>query len=166
MDSDGKAATVLADAAIREANPEVLVIVSGLSRSYDLRGMQDLQNYRSKYVFTTHVYPSSWWFTDVNWVLILGLSLLFIAGNLSFMFWLSSCQQPPRLVCSLDSPYQGLQPSASRRGGLCGALSRLLEGFPPHELVEGSSSGGLGWPLPRSSRSLGRPWNLPARGCI
>ena len=82
-DSDWKAATLLADAAIRKVNPEVLVIVSGLSLAYDLRGMQDLQNYRSKYVFTTHVYTFSWWFTSVNWVLVLRLSLLFIVGNLA-----------------------------------------------------------------------------------
>jgi len=83
VDSDWKAATRLADAAILEANPEVLVIVSGLSRAYDLRGMQDLQNYRSKYVFTTHVYTFSWWFTKMNWGLVFWLSLLFVAGNLA-----------------------------------------------------------------------------------
>jgi hypothetical protein len=83
VDSDWKAATVLADAAILEANPEVLVIVSGLSRAYDLRGMQDLENYRSKYVFTTHVYTFSWWFTKMNWGVVFWLSLLFIAGNLA-----------------------------------------------------------------------------------
>jgi len=60
-DTDWKAATLLAEAAIRDANPEVLVIVSGLCRSYDLRAMQDLENYRSKYVFTTHSYTWSWW---------------------------------------------------------------------------------------------------------
>lgn len=87
-DSDWKAATLLADAAIREANPEVLVIVSGLCLGYDLRGMQDLQNYRSKYVFTTHVYTFSWWFTSVNWVAVLCLSLLFVAGNVAGVFWL------------------------------------------------------------------------------
>jgi len=87
-DSDWKAATLLADAAIREANPEILVIVSGLCRGYDLRGMQDLQNYRSKYVFTTHVYTFSWWFTSVNWVAVLCLSLLFVAGNVAGVFWL------------------------------------------------------------------------------
>ena len=70
-DSDWKAATLFADAVIRQANPEVFVIVSGLSHVYDLRGMQDLQNYRSRYVFTTHVYTFSWWFTSVNWGLVL-----------------------------------------------------------------------------------------------
>ena len=86
--SDWRAATVLADAAIRRANPHLLVIVSGLARSYDLRAMQDLRNYRSKYVFTTHVYTFSWWFTRVNWTLVLCLSLLFIAGNLAALRWL------------------------------------------------------------------------------
>jgi hypothetical protein len=87
-DSDWKAATLLADAAIRDANPEVLVIVSGLCRSYDLRAMQDLQNYRSKYVFTTHVYKFSLWFTSVNWVLVFVLSMIFIAGNLAVVYCL------------------------------------------------------------------------------
>ena len=82
-DSDWKAATLLADAAIRDANPDVLVIVSGLSLAYDLRAMQDLRNYRSKYVFTTHVYTFSWWFTVVDWTLVLALSLLFVAANLA-----------------------------------------------------------------------------------
>ena len=82
VDSDWKAATVLADAAIRAVNPDVLVIVCGLSLAYDLRAMQDLDNYRSKYVFTTHVYNFSWWFTRVNWGLVLWLSMLFIACNL------------------------------------------------------------------------------------
>jgi hypothetical protein len=44
----------------------VFVIVSGLARSYDLRAMEDLSNYRSKYVFTTHEYTFSWWFTRVH----------------------------------------------------------------------------------------------------
>jgi hypothetical protein len=79
-DRDWKAATLMADAAIRKVNPDVLVIVSGLSKSYDLRSMQDLHNYRSKFVFTTHVYPYSWWFTrvwwePVIWVCIVVLSL-------------------------------------------------------------------------------------------
>lgn len=87
-DSDWKAATLLADAAIREANPEVLVIVSGLCRGYDLRAMQDLDNYRSKYVFTTHVYIFSWWFMNVNWVVVLCLSLLFLAGNVAGVYCL------------------------------------------------------------------------------
>lgn len=82
VDSDWKAATVLADAAIRVVNPDVLVIVCGLSLAYDLRAMQDLDNYRSKYVFTTHVYQFSWWFTRVNWGLVLWLSLLFVTCNL------------------------------------------------------------------------------------
>ena len=47
VDSDWKAATLMADAAIREASHEMLVIVSGLCRSYDLRAMQNLVNYRS-----------------------------------------------------------------------------------------------------------------------
>lgn len=85
-DSDWKAATLLADAAIRAANPDLLVIVSGLSRAYDLRAMQDLQNYRSKYVFTTHVYTWSWWFTWIDWGLVLALSLLFVAANLAVAY--------------------------------------------------------------------------------
>ena len=99
-DSDWKAATVLADAAIRDANPEVLVIVSGLSRAYDLRAMQDLQNYRSKYVFTTHVYTFSWWFTDVNWGVVFWLSLLFIAGNLAVVCYVYRKQH---MLCSYNA---------------------------------------------------------------
>ena len=95
VDSDWKAATVLADAAIREANPEVLVIVSGLCMSYDLRAMQDLVNYRSKYVFTTHVYTFSWWFTRVNWMLVLSLSLVFIVANVAVLVCL--CHKQRRL---------------------------------------------------------------------
>jgi len=98
--SDWKAATVLADAAIREVNPDVLVIVSGLSRAYDLRAMQDLQNYRSKYVFTTHVYTFSWWFTSVNWMLVFWLSLLFIASNLSGVYYLCRKQH---MLCSYSA---------------------------------------------------------------
>jgi len=94
-DSDWKAATVLADAAIRDANPDVLVIVSGLCMSYDLRAMQDLVNYRSKYVFTTHVYIFSWWFTGVNWMLVLSLSLVFIAANVAVLLCL--CHKNRRL---------------------------------------------------------------------
>jgi hypothetical protein len=88
VDSDWKAATLLADVAIREANPQVLVIVSGLSRAYDLRAMQDLRNYRSKYVFTTHVYTFSWWFVRVDWVLVLSLSVLFVVCNLAAVCYL------------------------------------------------------------------------------
>jgi hypothetical protein len=88
VDSDWKAATLLADAAIRDTNAHVLVIVSGLSRAYDLRAMQDLHNYRSKYVFTTHVYTFSWWFVRVDWMLVLSLSVLFMAGNLAAVWCL------------------------------------------------------------------------------
>ncbi len=91
INSDWKAATLLADAAIRDSNPEMLVIVSGLARGYDLCAMQDLENYRSKYVFTTHVYTFSWWFTRVDWVLILWLSMLFLAANAAILLYL--CQQ-------------------------------------------------------------------------
>jgi hypothetical protein len=94
-DSDWKAATLLADAAIRDANPEVLVIVSGLCMSYDLRAMQDLDNYRSKYVFTTHVY-TSWWFTSVNWMLMLSLSLVFITVNFAVILGLRHKQHSLR----------------------------------------------------------------------
>lgn len=93
-DTDWKAATLLADAAIRQVNPDVLVIVSGLSLAYDLRAMQDLQNYRSKYVFTTHVYTFSWWFTYVNWDLVLLVSLLFVAANLAACCYLRRRRAP------------------------------------------------------------------------
>jgi hypothetical protein len=86
-DSDWKVAMLLSDAAIRDANPEMLVIVSGLSRGYDLRAMQDLENYRSKYVFTTHVYTFSWWFTRVDWVLLWWLSMLFLAANVAILIY-------------------------------------------------------------------------------
>jgi hypothetical protein len=82
-DSDWKTATVLADAAITEMKPEMIVIVSGLSRGYDLRAMRDLVNYHSKYVFTTHMYVFSLWFTHVDWPLVLVLSLLFVDGNVA-----------------------------------------------------------------------------------
>jgi hypothetical protein len=75
--------TVLSDTGIREVNPEVLVIVPGLSRVFDLRWMQDLQNYRSKYIFMTHVYTFSWWFMSLNLVSVLCLSLLFVVGNVA-----------------------------------------------------------------------------------
>lgn len=104
-DSDWKAATMLADAAIREANPDVLVIVSGLSLSYDLRAMQDLVNYRAKYVFTTHTYTTSWWFTYVNWVLVLWLSLLFVVANLGVVLWLCKKQHVLRFYTTVQ--YQG-----------------------------------------------------------
>jgi len=102
VDSDWKAATILAESAIREANPEVLVIVSGLSLSSDLRAMQDLDNYRSKYVFTTHVYQSSWWFTSINWRLVLLFSLFFIGGNLG-------------VVCYVHKRYKAWRPYTTVR---------------------------------------------------
>jgi len=82
-DTDWKAATLLADAAIRDANPRMLVIVSGLSLGYDLRAMQDLPNYRAKFVFTTHVYTFSLWFTRVPWPAVLALALLLAAASLA-----------------------------------------------------------------------------------
>jgi hypothetical protein len=87
-DWDWKAATMLADEAIKEKNEEILVIVSGLSRGYDLRAMQDLENYRSKFLFTTHVYVFSLWFTHISWGAVLWLSLLFVACNLAAVPWM------------------------------------------------------------------------------
>ena len=104
-DSDWKAATLLADAAIREVNPDVLVIVSGLSLSFDLRAMQDLVNYRAKYVFTTHTYTTSWWFTYVNWVVVLWMSLLFVVANLGVVLWL--CKKQHILHFYTTVQYQG-----------------------------------------------------------
>ncbi len=104
-DSDWKATTLLADNAIREVNPHVLVIVSGLCCAYDLCAMQDLENYRSKYVFTTHVYTFSWWFTNVNWVLVLCLSLIFVASNTAAAFWLGRHQRRYTAVQSFKSEW-------------------------------------------------------------
>lgn len=87
-DWDWKAATMLADEAIKEINMEILVIVSGLCRGYDLRAMQDLDNYRGKFVFTTHIYIFSMWFTHISWSAVLWLSLLFVACNLAAVWWL------------------------------------------------------------------------------
>ena len=67
IETDWKVATLAADAAIREVNPDLLVIVSGLCMGYDIRALQDLQNYRSKFVFTVHIYPWSYWFTYIDW---------------------------------------------------------------------------------------------------
>lgn len=101
-DTDWKAATELADRAIAESNPEMLVIVSGLSRGYDLRAMQDLRNDRSKYVFTTHVYVFSLWFTHVDWPLVLMLSLLFVACNVAGMAALRHRQQTERTYIGVE----------------------------------------------------------------
>ena len=87
-DTDWKAATMLADEAIKERNPEMLVIVSGLCLGYDLRAMQDLENYRGKFLKTVHVYIFSMWFTHIPWGAVLWLSLLFVAFNLSAVPWM------------------------------------------------------------------------------
>lgn len=109
-DSDWKVATLLADGVIKESNPEMLVIVSGLSRGYDLRAMRDLENYRSKYVFTTHVYVFSFWFTHVAWGVVLYLSLAFVACNLLALSWLYKNRPALGLYynvfgCRHDIPY-------------------------------------------------------------
>ena len=67
-DSDWLAAATLADRAITHANPDALIIVSGLCRSYDLRKMVHKPGpkaalNRRKLVYTTHVYTFSWWWT-------------------------------------------------------------------------------------------------------
>lgn len=84
-DRDWKAATMMADAAIRAVNPDVLVIVSGLCRGYDLRAMQDLKNYRFKFVFTTHVYTYSWWFLLVDWNAVLAATSAVVAVSVVCM---------------------------------------------------------------------------------
>jgi hypothetical protein len=96
-DTDWKAATLRADAAIKVRNPEMLVIVSGLCRGYDLRAMQDLENYRAKYVLTTHAYVFSMWFTHIQWGVVLWLSLLFVACNLAAVPWLRKTRGGKRL---------------------------------------------------------------------
>ena len=83
VNSDWKAATMMADTAIREANPDILVIVSGLCMGYDLRAMQDLVNYRFKFVFTTHVYTFSWWFIQVNWTAIWVVATVIMAAHVA-----------------------------------------------------------------------------------
>jgi len=70
-ESDWLAAATLADRAITYANPDALIIVSGLCRSYDLRRMvqrpgPEAALYRRKLVYTTHVYTFSWWWTYMD----------------------------------------------------------------------------------------------------
>ena len=69
--SDWLAAATLADRAITYANPDALIIVSGLCRSYDLRRMiqkpgPEAALNRRKLVYTTHVYTFSWWWTYMD----------------------------------------------------------------------------------------------------
>jgi hypothetical protein len=71
VDSDWLAAATLAERAISIVNPNVLIIVTGLCRAYDLRQMVKRPGptaalLRKKLVYTTHVYTFSWWWTQIN----------------------------------------------------------------------------------------------------
>jgi hypothetical protein len=71
VETDWLAASTLAERAIAKVNPDVLIIVSGLCRAYDLRQMIDtpgptLALYRKKLVYTTHAYVFSMWWTRID----------------------------------------------------------------------------------------------------
>ena len=69
-DTDWLAAATLAEAAIAEVAPDALVIVSGLCWGLDIRQLAERPGpaaalYRRKLVFTTHMYPFSFWWYQV-----------------------------------------------------------------------------------------------------
>jgi hypothetical protein len=76
VQSDWLAAASMADSAIAAVNPNVLIIVSGLCRGYDLRAMVDRPGpaaalQRGRLVYSTHVYVFSWWWRYVETTLVL-----------------------------------------------------------------------------------------------
>ena len=80
VDSDWLAASTLAERSIAAVNPNVLIIVSGLCRAYDLRPLMENPGpiaalHRSKLVYTTHVYTFSWWWSRVDWQVALYMAM-------------------------------------------------------------------------------------------
>jgi hypothetical protein len=85
--SDWLAAASLAERSIALVNPDVLIIVSGLCRGYDLRAMVNrlgpaaaLQ--RRRLVYSTHVYVFSWWWTRIDMSFVLEMAIGCLALNL------------------------------------------------------------------------------------
>lgn len=89
INSDWLAASALAERQIALVNQDILIIVSGLCRAYDLRAMVSLPGplpalYRRKLVYSTHMYVFSWWWIDllpwetVGWVSTALFLLLFL----------------------------------------------------------------------------------------
>ena len=97
VQTDWLAAASLAERSIAAANPNVLIIVSGLCRGYDLRAMvarpgpaAALQ--RGRLVYSTHVYVFSWWWTRVDTALVLNVAAVclvvyWVVAALVLMHW-------------------------------------------------------------------------------
>ena len=145
VDRDWKAATLMADAAIRRVNPDILVIVSGLSKSYDLRSMQDLHNYRSKFVFTTHVYPYSWWFTRVSWEPVIWVCIVILC--LSVVGICTFGRSTYKIMDSQDSSVYLFVCSGSILVPLLGVLVSVGWIFVTTDLGCSSISGDVNWLL-------------------
>ena len=87
VQSDWLAAASLAERSIALANPDVLIIVSGLCRGYDLRAMVDRPGpaaalQRRRLVYSTHVYVFSWWWTHIDVAFVLEMALGCLVLNL------------------------------------------------------------------------------------
>ena len=103
VDSDWLAAATIAEDGIAAVNPHMLIIVSGLCRAYDIRPLMDSPGpsaalERDKLVFSTHVYPFSWWWENIYWLWVMYVAIIvFIFSSLLLI-----CVDTPPSFCCLE----------------------------------------------------------------
>jgi hypothetical protein len=101
--TDWKSASSFADGVIEAVNPNMLIIVSGLCYGYDFDDMirspgPENALIRHKLVYTSHVYISALWWTQLlwTWISVLATFLLFFGLILSARQyrWLKRIERP------------------------------------------------------------------------
>jgi aryl-phospho-beta-D-glucosidase BglC (GH1 family) len=101
--TDWKSASSFADGVIEAVNPNMLIIVSGLCYGYDFDDMirspgPENAMTRHKLVYTSHVYISALWWTQLSWtwISVLATFLLFFGLILSARQyrWLKRIESP------------------------------------------------------------------------
>jgi hypothetical protein len=108
--TDWRAASTAAAARLQRANPDMLVIVSGLCFGYDLTEMMATPGPQSalkrrKLVYTAHVYTWDWWWTHLSWGQICTFAAaLFLFGAIIVRFQYQALHAVgPRRVLALHA---------------------------------------------------------------
>jgi hypothetical protein len=110
-----EAAASVAESEIAKVNPNVLIIVSGLCRGYDLRAMVSRPGptaalQRRRLVYSTHVYVFSWWWTHARTPLVLMIASILlvvwvVVAALVVVYWWDELPVVSTLLCFVSTKH-------------------------------------------------------------
>ena len=84
--TDWKSASSVASGVIEAVNPNMLIMVTGLCYGYDFHDMiknpgPENARRRQKLVYTSHVYTSAFWWTQISWTLVISLAVVLLLSG-------------------------------------------------------------------------------------